>query len=133
MVGIAASKLAERYYRPVVLLSERDGVLTGSARSIEGVDLHAALKANERYFTRFGGHAYAAGMTLPAENFEAFAAGFDESVRAAAPEETFCRRRTMKQKRRFLNSRCSLPGSLPCLRPSGKETQCRYSAPMERL
>ncbi len=89
VVGIAASKLAERYHRPVVLLSEHDGLLTGSARSVEGVDLHAALKENEHYFLRFGGHAYAAGMTLAPENFEPFREAFDASVRTAAAEELF--------------------------------------------
>jgi single-stranded-DNA-specific exonuclease len=119
VVGIAASKLAERYYRPVVLLSERDGVLTGSARSIEGVDLHAALKANERYFTRFGGHAYAA-MTLPAENFEAFAAGFDESVRAAAPEETFLPAARYEAEAPFSELTMQLAGELAMLAPFGE-------------
>lgn len=89
VVGIAASKLAERYHRPVVLLAERDGMLTGSARSVEGVDLHEALRENERYFLRFGGHAYAAGMTLPLKNFEDFRDDFDRSVKAASDEELF--------------------------------------------
>ncbi len=89
VVGIAASKLAERYHRPVVLLSEHEGILTGSARSVEGVDLHAALKENERFFIRFGGHAYAAGMTLPLENYEPFCKAFDTSVRNAVCEELF--------------------------------------------
>lgn len=120
VVGIAASKLAERYYRPVVLLSERNGVLTGSARSIEGVDLHAALKANERYFTRFGGHAYAAGMTLPVENFEAFAAGFDESVRAAAPEETFLPAARYEAEAPFSELTMQLAGELAMLAPFGE-------------
>lgn len=120
VVGIAASKLTERYYRPVVLLCERDGVLTGSARSIEGVDLHAALKENERFFTRFGGHAYAAGMTLPAENFEAFATAFDESVRAIAPEEAFLPAAHYEAEAAFSELTMQLAAELSMLAPFGE-------------
>ena len=120
VVGIAASKLAERYYRPVVLLSEREGVLTGSARSIEGVDLHAALKENERFFTRFGGHAYAAGMTLPLENFEAFSAAFDASVHALAPEETFLPAARYEAEAPFSELTMQLASELALLAPFGE-------------
>ena len=72
VIGIAAARIAERYYRPTLLFSEKDGVLTGSARSVPGVDLYQALNANNRFFTRFGGHAYAAGVTMQEKDFEEF-------------------------------------------------------------
>lgn len=63
VVGIAAARIAEKYYRPTVLLSGKDTV-SGSCRSISGVNIHSALLSCERFFSRFGGHAYAAGLTL---------------------------------------------------------------------
>ncbi|MDR0840375.1 MAG: single-stranded-DNA-specific exonuclease RecJ [Christensenellaceae bacterium] len=77
VIGIAASRIAERYSRPTLLFSEKDDILTGSARSVPGVDLYAALRQNEGYFLRFGGHAFAAGVTMQADLFEAFAANLD--------------------------------------------------------
>ena len=120
VVGIAASKLAEKYFRPVVLLAQREGVLTGSARSIEGLDLHAALKENERFFTRFGGHAYAAGMTLLPENFDAFAAGFEQSVRAAAPGEVFLPAAGYEAEVPFMELTLHLAEELAMLAPFGE-------------
>lgn len=120
VVGIAASKLAERYYRPVVLLCERDGILTGSARSIEGVDLHAALKENENLFIRFGGHAHAAGMTLAVENFEAFSRAFDESVRGIAPEDAFLPVERYEAEVPFSELTMQLAGELSMLAPFGE-------------
>ncbi|GHU82358.1 hypothetical protein FACS1894196_0560 [Clostridia bacterium] len=67
VVGLVASKLAEKYAWPAVVLSETDGVCVGSARSVPGVNLHTALSRCADLFIRFGGHAQAAGMTLAAE------------------------------------------------------------------
>lgn len=80
VVGIAAARIAERYWRPTVLFAENGELLTGSARSIPGVDIHRALKANESLFLRFGGHAYAAGVTMEADLFEAFRTGLDKAL-----------------------------------------------------
>ena len=67
VVGLAASSLASRFYRPAVVFSLEDGILTGSARSIPGVNLYDALCSCQDTYTRFGGHAQAAGLTLEAE------------------------------------------------------------------
>ncbi len=80
VVGIAAARIAERYWRPTVLFARSGDVLTGSARSIPHVDIHRALKANEALFLRFGGHAYAAGVTMEAGLFSAFRTGFDKAL-----------------------------------------------------
>ena len=74
VVGIACSRLVDRFSRPVVLMQRQDGVCRGSARSIEGYSIHDALKATASHLTSFGGHDAAAGLTLPAENLEAFTA-----------------------------------------------------------
>ncbi len=94
VVGIAAARVAEKYWRPAVLFSERDGLLTGSARSIPGVNLHDALKRCESLFVRFGGHSYAAGVTMKAERFEEFAEAFDRALKDTAAESLFVPRKT---------------------------------------
>lgn len=66
IIGIVASRLAERYYRPVVLIALDNGIGRGSARSIPGFDITAALAACASHLERFGGHAQAAGLTIPA-------------------------------------------------------------------
>jgi single-stranded-DNA-specific exonuclease len=73
VVGIVCSRLVERFGRPVVLLQRgHDGMLKGSARSIDGYSIHAGLEACSAHLERFGGHEAAAGLTLRAERFEAF-------------------------------------------------------------
>lgn len=66
VIGIVASKLVERYYRPVVILAVEEGIASGSARSVEGFNIFAALSANKHLFNKFGGHEMAAGMSLDA-------------------------------------------------------------------
>lgn len=78
VVGIAASRAIELYYRPTIILTKSgEGILAGSARSVKGFDVHAALEKCSEYLLQFGGHMYAAGMTLKAENLEAFRAAFE--------------------------------------------------------
>lgn len=72
VIGIVASKLMNRYDKPVVLLSVEDGVAHGSARSVEGFPIFDALYECQPYLIRFGGHAKAAGMTLAEEQIPAF-------------------------------------------------------------
>ncbi len=68
VIGIVASRLVEHFYRPVVMLASVDGEAKGSARSIKGFNIYDALKDSAELMTRFGGHEYAAGLTLPEEN-----------------------------------------------------------------
>ena len=70
VIGIVASRLVERYYRPVVMLTTVDGQAKGSARSIKGFNIYDALSECAPLLTRFGGHAYAAGLTLDENNIE---------------------------------------------------------------
>jgi single-stranded-DNA-specific exonuclease len=76
VIGIVASRLVERYHRPVVLIAAADGVWKGSGRSIATFDLHAALGACGAYLERFGGHRAAAGLSIVPERLEAFAEAF---------------------------------------------------------
>jgi single-stranded-DNA-specific exonuclease len=88
VVGIVASRLVERYNRPVVLIAGTEGLWKGSGRSIPSFDLHGALGACSRYLERFGGHRAAAGLSILPERVEAFADAFAaEAESALAPEE----------------------------------------------
>lgn len=81
VVGIVASRLVEKWYRPSIVLTHNDGKITGSARSVEGFDIHAALVECEDLLEQFGGHTHAAGLTLLPENLENFKVRFEEVVR----------------------------------------------------
>ncbi|MEQ7917865.1 single-stranded-DNA-specific exonuclease RecJ [Xanthomonas sp. WHRI 1810A] len=92
VIGILASRMKERYHRPTIAFaSAGEGVLKGSARSVPGFHIRDALDAvaakHPELISKFGGHAMAAGLSLPAENFPAFAEAFDEEVRRQLKEE----------------------------------------------
>ena len=72
VIGIVASRLVERYYRPVVLIALKDGIGKGSARSIPAFNLFKAFSECSQHFTQFGGHAYAAGLTIKQDNVDDF-------------------------------------------------------------
>ncbi|WP_181304847.1 single-stranded-DNA-specific exonuclease RecJ [Rufibacter sp. XAAS-G3-1] len=80
VVGIVASRCIEKYYRPTIILTESNGKATGSARSVHGFDVHQAIVACADLLDQFGGHMYAAGLTLPVENVPAFRARFEQIV-----------------------------------------------------
>ena len=92
VIGILASRLKERYHRPTIAFaSAGEGVLKGSARSVPGFHIRDALDAvasrHPELISKFGGHAMAAGLSLPEENFRAFAEAFDVEVRRQLNEE----------------------------------------------
>lgn len=87
VIGIVASRLTETYYRPTVVLTQSNGVIAGSARSVTGFDLYEALSACSDLLEQFGGHKYAAGLTMKAENIPAFQTRFEEVVSASISEE----------------------------------------------
>ena len=81
VVGIVASKLLEKYYKPTIVFVEKDGFLTGSARSVKGFNIYEAIKECEDLCEKFGGHMYAAGLTIKSENFDLFKIKFENIVR----------------------------------------------------
>lgn len=87
VVGIVASRLIEVHYRPTVVLTESNGKVTGSARSVRGFDLYAALEECADLFENFGGHMHAAGVTMMPERVGDFIRRFDESVKQRITEE----------------------------------------------
>ena len=80
VVGIVASRLVEEFYKPTIILTESDGILTGSARSVKGFNIYEAVDACSHLIEGYGGHMYAAGLNLKKENFEAFVEKFEEYV-----------------------------------------------------
>ena len=87
VIGIVASRLTEYYYRPTVILTESNGLATGSARSVEGFDLYYAISQCSEFLENYGGHKYAAGLTLKLENIEPFKAKSQRIVSETITEE----------------------------------------------
>ncbi len=92
VVGIVASRLIESYYRPTIVFTIKDGKYTGSARSILGFDVYNALDACSEHIEAFGGHMYAAGLTVDASKFEGFKAAFAQYVDAQLEDEDLIER-----------------------------------------
>lgn len=87
VVGIVASRLTENYYRPTIVFTASNGFITGSARSVKNFDIYDAIDACGDVLEHFGGHKYAAGLSLKPENLEAFSRKFEEVVCATIDEE----------------------------------------------
>jgi single-stranded-DNA-specific exonuclease len=87
VIGIVASRMVEQFYKPTIVFSLNDGMLTGSARSIKTFDIHEAIGACGDLVEQFGGHKYAAGLSIKVENFDAFADKFEAIVRETVTEE----------------------------------------------
>ena len=81
VIGIVASRLTESFYRPTLVFTKSGDKLAASARSVKGFDVYNALHACEEYLIQFGGHKYAAGLTLKPENYDAFKLKFEEIVK----------------------------------------------------
>ncbi len=87
VVGIVASKIIEKYYKPTIILTKSNNKITGSARSVEGFDLYEAISECEKLLENFGGHKYAAGLTLNEENLDQFIECFENSVKTKITDE----------------------------------------------
>jgi len=87
VIGIVASRCIEHHYRPTIILTESNGRATGSARSVDGFDLYAAIESCKGHLDQFGGHKHAAGLTLSLDNIAAFSADFEKTVRKSITEE----------------------------------------------
>jgi single-stranded-DNA-specific exonuclease RecJ len=87
VVGIVASRLVETYYRPTIVLTQSNGFVTGSARSIPGFDLYEAIEACSELLENFGGHMYAAGLTMKEEHLPIFKARFEKIVAEKVTDE----------------------------------------------
>ena len=80
VVGIVASRVIESHYKPTIVLAEKDGILTGSARSVHDFDLYEAISKCAYLCEKFGGHKYAAGLSIKKENLSEFIIAFEKAV-----------------------------------------------------
>ena len=87
VIGIVASRLIETYYRPTAVFTASGGFLTGSVRSVKGVDVYQILDSCKDYIEKFGGHRYAAGLTIKAEDYIPFKKAFEQAVAAIIKPE----------------------------------------------
>ncbi len=87
VIGIVASRLIETHYRPTVILTESNGFATGSARSVAGYDLYQAIESCSNLLESFGGHMFAAGLTMKKENIPEFIEKFEEFVSSTISDD----------------------------------------------
>ena len=87
VIGIVASRLIETYYKPTLVFTKSGDKLAASARSVQGFDVYEALEQCSEFIEQFGGHKYAAGLTLTEENYPKFKTKFEEVVKSTLPEE----------------------------------------------
>ena len=87
VIGIVASKLIEYYYKPTVVLTKSEGLIVGSVRSVKGFDIYSVLKKCKKALIQFGGHKYAAGVTLYSKKLDEFKKLFEENVKSSISED----------------------------------------------
>ncbi len=91
VIGIVASKLTDEFYRPTVILTRSNGMASGSARSVKDFDIYNAIESCSDLLDQFGGHMYAAGLTMKEENIEAFKFKFEEIVSSTIEDRMLIR------------------------------------------
>lgn len=91
VIGIVASKLTDEFYRPTIILTESNGMVSGSARSVKDFDVYNAIEQCSDLLEQFGGHMYAAGLTLKPENVELFMERFEEVVSSTIEDHMLTR------------------------------------------
>ncbi len=87
VIGIVASRCIDKFYKPTVILTESNDMVTGSARSVQGFDVYAAICECSDLLAQYGGHMYAAGVTMPIDNVDAFKEKFEQVVSSRITEE----------------------------------------------
>mgnify|MGYP001472395918 CR=1 FL=1 len=87
VIGIVASKLIEYYYKPTIVLTKSEGLIVGSVRSVKGFDIYSVLKKCKKALIQFGGHKYAAGVTLYSKKLDEFKKMFEENVKSSISED----------------------------------------------
>ena len=119
VIGLAASRLVEQYHYPAILLSDQGDRLTGSCRSIEGVDIHAALTGCADTMIKFGGHRQAAGLALAPERLPDFIDAMDAWLRENVPPEAYIPQRVYDAELDLESVTPGLIAALEALQPTG--------------
>lgn len=89
VIGIVASRMVERYYKPTIIFSENEGVLTGSARSIKGFSIYQGISQCTEHVIQFGGHDFAAGLSIEKDKFEDFKSKFEQVAFDSISEDMY--------------------------------------------
>ena len=89
VLGIVASRLVDRFYKPTIVLALEDGTYTGSARSVPNFDLYSAIDSGKEYLDQYGGHKYAAGLSIKQENLQSFIDHFESYVKHSMQNQMF--------------------------------------------
>jgi single-stranded-DNA-specific exonuclease len=121
VLGIVASRLIQKYGKPAVVASEKNGLVKGSARSLAGVDLFAALSACKKDLLQFGGHALAAGLTAESANWKRFQENFEAAIQRLTQPEDFIHRVILDGEIFFEEISSLLIDELQSLAPFGPE------------
>ena len=89
VLGIVASRLVDRFYKPTIVLTHEDGRFIGSARSVPNFDLYNAIDSGKEYLDQYGGHKYAAGLSIKQENLQSFIDHFESYVKNSMQNQMF--------------------------------------------
>jgi len=119
LLGIVASRIMERYYRPVILIATEDGVGKGSARCVPGINLYEALADCRQYLEAFGGHSMAAGLKIRQENIADFQNAFEKSIHDRLESEDLIQTLNIDGELDFANISAGLIDELESLMPYG--------------
>ena len=126
VIGLVAGRLNRTYHAPVCVLSEQDGLLHGSLRSVRGVNIHRCLQDCDDLLLRYGGHEQAAGVTLAAEQYDAFCERLQHAVDARAAQDAFVPAQEYDLPLDFAEANGTLLEQLSLLQPFG----CDNPAPI---
>lgn len=119
VVGIVASRLIETYYRPTVVLTMSNGMITGSARSVPGFDLYQAIESCSDLLENFGGHTYAAGLTMRPENIDLFRKRFEDYVDQHIEPQMLVQQIDIDSELHFSEITSEFRNKLCCFQPFG--------------
>jgi single-stranded-DNA-specific exonuclease len=121
VIGIVASRLTEKYYRPAIVLTESNGYISGSARSITGFDIYKAIESCKDILVNFGGHTFAAGITLEEENLNLFKSRLESFADAYMKEEQMIQTLDIDMPLKFSEINQKLLSDLKRMNPFGPD------------
>jgi len=120
VIGIVASRVVDGFFRPAILLNSSEDIAQGSARSVEGFDIHDALRACSEHLVSFGGHAMAAGLKLQKDNIKSFTQSFEDYARQNLTEESLESRLNIDAQCSIRDLNVHVAGELVRLEPFGE-------------
>ncbi len=121
ILGIVASRIVEKYFRPAILISAKNGVGKGSGRSIPGINLYEGLMSCSDLFEDFGGHAMAAGIQIRTENIRTFRERFEETIREMSTDEHYSKTVMIDEELDFAKISDRLIDEMEILKPFGTD------------